>query len=57
MIWADGYMFKAGYSGQGIYIAPAREIFIVRSGTADREFGLHNLLTLARKMSRSELLY
>ena len=56
MIWAHGDMFKAGYSGQGIYIAPARDIVIVWFGAADIEFGLHNLLPLARKMFRYELL-
>jgi CubicO group peptidase (beta-lactamase class C family) len=53
MIWADGDMYKDGYSGQGVYIAPQRELVIVWFGTADKAFGTHKLLPLARKLSKS----
>lgn len=51
MIWADGDMFKGGYSGQGLYIAPERDLVMVWFGTADKKFGSHHLLPIARQLS------
>ncbi|MEP1554705.1 MAG: serine hydrolase domain-containing protein [Paraglaciecola sp.] len=56
LIWQDGDMFKSGYSGQGIYISPNHEWVMVWFGTADTEFKTHELLPIARKLSRSGLL-
>lgn len=56
MIWADGDMYKDGYSGQGVYIAPKRDMVMAWFGTADKEFETHHLLPLARKLSKSTIL-
>ena len=34
MIWDDGAMFKGGYSGQGIFVDPGRDIVAVWYGTS-----------------------
>lgn len=56
MIWSDGDMYKDGYSGQGVYVAPNRDLVIAWFGTADKEFKTHQLLPLARKLSKSAIL-
>jgi CubicO group peptidase (beta-lactamase class C family) len=56
MIWADGDMYKEGYSGQGVYIAPGRDMVMAWFGTADKAFQTHHLLPLARKLSQSSIL-
>lgn len=33
LIWADGGMYKAGYSGQGLYVDPGRNLVIAWFGT------------------------
>lgn len=56
MIWSDGDMYKDGYSGQGIYISPERDMVMAWFGTADKSFETHELLPLARKLSTSAIL-
>lgn len=55
LIWVDGDMFKGGYSGQGIYVSPERELVIVWFGTADLDFEINHLLPVSRQLSRSGL--
>ena len=55
MIWSDGDMFKAGYSGQGIYISPSRELVMVHFGTHGTDDIEHSLLEIERQLSTSEL--
>ena len=56
MIWPDGMMFKGGYSGQGIFVAPKQDIVIAFFGTADTQGNHHDLLTVSRQLSASGLL-
>ena len=56
MIWPDGMMFKGGYSGQGVFVAPERDIVIAFFGTADTAGNSHNLLKISRQLSTSGLL-
>jgi CubicO group peptidase (beta-lactamase class C family) len=56
LIWADGDMYKGGYSGQGVYVSPSNDMVMVWFGTADTEFQTHQLLPMARKLSTSALL-
>ena len=56
MIWADGTMFKGGYSGQGIFVAPERDIVIAFYGTANTEGNSHDLLKISRQLATSEVL-
>lgn len=56
MIWPDGMMFKGGYSGQGVFVAPARDIVIAFFGTADRQGNSHDLLKISRRLATSGLL-
>lgn len=55
MIWPDGAMFKGGYSGQGIYVDPARDLVIAFYGTADETGRSNDLLSAARQLSKSGL--
>jgi CubicO group peptidase (beta-lactamase class C family) len=55
MIWADGDMFKQGYSGQGIYVSPSRELVIVHFGTHGSDDSEHSLLEIVRQLSTSKL--
>lgn len=55
MIWADGDMFKGGYSGQGVYVSPKNNMVVAWFGTDDKQFGSHQLLKLARKLSTSDV--
>lgn len=54
-IWADGGMFKSGYSGQGLYVDPDRELVIAFFGTDSTEFEEHELLPIARQLAHSGL--
>lgn len=56
MIWPDGMMFKGGYSGQGIFVAPERDIVIAFFGTADTEGNSHDLLKVSRQLATSGIL-
>jgi len=55
MIWPDGMMFKGGYSGQGVFVAPGRDIVIAFFGTADTQGNSHDLLNISRQLSTSGL--
>ena len=50
MIWDDGAMFKGGYSGQGIFVDPGRDIVAVWYGTSGTDGESHQLLPLIRKL-------
>ena len=52
MIWDDGAMFKGGYSGQGIFVDPGRDIVAVWYGTSGTDRQSHQLLPLIRKLSK-----
>jgi len=56
MIWSDGMMFKGGYSGQGIFVAPERDIVIAFFGTADTKGNGHELLKFSRQLATSGVL-
>lgn len=55
LIWPDGGMFKSGYSGQGLYVDPDRELVITFFGTDSITFEEHELLPIARQLARSGL--
>ena len=55
LIWPDGSMFKGGYGGQGLYIDPQRELVMAWFGTHDTDWQSHELLPVARQLSRSAL--
>jgi len=52
MIWDDGAMFKGGYSGQGIFVDPGRDVVAVWYGTSGTDGQSHQLLPLIRKLSK-----
>lgn len=54
-IWPDGAMYKGGYSGQGIFVDPDRDIVIAFYGTADKKGASNDLPVIARKLSSSFL--
>ncbi len=56
MIWPDGMMFKGGYSGQGIFVAPEQDIAIAFFGTSDTKGNRHDLLKISRQLSTSGVL-
>ena len=54
MIWADGAMYKSGYSGQGLYVYPARDLVIAWFGTGLDYDEVHNeMLPVSRQIARS----
>jgi len=57
MIWPDGDAFKGGYSGQGIFVSPRRDLVMVWYGTHDpaAEPSEVRLASVARQLSRSGL--
>lgn len=55
LIWPDGGMYKGGYGGQGLYVDPDRELVMAWFGTHDTDWNEHELLPLARQLSRSAL--
>ncbi len=55
MIWADGAMFKGGYSGQGLYIDPDKELVVAFFGTANERGRSNDLLWVSRQLSNSGL--
>jgi CubicO group peptidase (beta-lactamase class C family) len=56
LIWSDGAMFKAGYSGQGLYVDPARKLVIAWFGTGiDFTAQTNQMLPVARQVARSGL--
>lgn len=56
MIWPDGMMFKGGYSGQGVFVAPEQDIVIAFFGTSDTKGNRHELLKISRQLATSILL-
>jgi len=57
MIWPDGDAFKGGYSGQGLFVSPRRDLVMAWYGTHDpsAEPGELHLASVARQLSRSGL--
>ncbi len=55
LIWPDGSMFKGGYGGQGLYVDPQQELVMAWFGTHDTEWQNHELLPVARQLTRSAL--
>ena len=52
-IWNDGAMFKGGYSGQGLYVDPARDLVIAWFGTGeDFDARINAMLPVARQLAR-----
>ena len=49
-------MFKGGYSGQGLYVDPARDLVVAWFGTGEN-YGstIHSLRSIARQLARSGL--
>lgn len=56
MIWPNGAMFKGGYSGQGLFVDPNRNVVIAWYGTSDTEGRSNHLLPIARQLAQSNLL-
>jgi CubicO group peptidase (beta-lactamase class C family) len=56
LIWPDGAMYKGGYSGQGLYVDPARDLVIAWFGTdsAGNEDS-NEILPIARQLVRAGL--
>ena len=50
-VWADGALFKGGYSGQGLYVDVERDLVVAWFGTGD-SFDLHSheLLSVTRQL-------
>ena len=53
MIWPDGAMFKAGYSGQGLFVDPDRSVIMVWFGTHSIDGEEHQLLPMARRITQT----
>ena len=54
-IWADGAMFKGGYSGQGLYVDPDRDFVMAWFGTSDTQGNGNQLMSVARQLATSGL--
>jgi CubicO group peptidase (beta-lactamase class C family) len=54
LVWDDGALFKGGYSGQGIYVDPSRQLVIAWFGTGDN-FGAeaNSMRSVARQLAAS----
>lgn len=55
MIWPDGAMFKGGYSGQGIFVDPNRDVVVAWYGTSNTDGDSNGLLPIARQLTQSGL--
>lgn len=54
LVWSDGAMFKAGYSGQGLYVDPDRDLVITWFGTGlNYEETTNSMLPVSRQIARS----
>ncbi len=53
-VWPDGAMYKEGYSGQGLYVDPARNLVVAWFGTG-LNFNEHinGMLSVSRQIARS----
>ncbi|MEE4360629.1 MAG: serine hydrolase domain-containing protein [Pseudomonadales bacterium] len=56
LVWPDGALYKGGYSGQGLYVDPARQLVMAWFGTGEH-YGAtnHALTSIARQLARSGL--
>ena len=54
-IWPDGGMHKGGYSGQGLYVDPDRELVIAWFGTHDTSWNRAGFRSVARQLATSGL--
>lgn len=53
LVWEDGAMFKGGYSGQGLYVDPKRELVVAWFGTGlDYSARVNAMLPMARQLSQ-----
>ena len=50
-----GYLFKAGYSGQGLWIAQEQDLVIAYFGTRTKEGKVHDLMKIAHLLIKSGL--
>ena len=56
MIWADGGIYKGGYSGQGLYVDPGRQLVVAWFGTGlDYNEQRNDMLSISRQLARSGL--
>jgi CubicO group peptidase (beta-lactamase class C family) len=56
LVWADGALYKGGYSGQGLYVDPARALVIAWFGTGEDYGARRNVLrSVARQLANSGL--
>jgi CubicO group peptidase (beta-lactamase class C family) len=54
MIWSDGAMFKAGYSGQGLYVDPSRQLVVAWFGTGlDYDAISNEMLPVSRQIAQA----
>lgn len=54
-VMEDGDFYKGGFSGQGLYISPSRNLVIAFFGTSDANGVSNKLDEISRQMSKSEL--
>ncbi len=54
-VMEDGAFYKAGFSGQGLYILPSRNLVIAFFGTADDNGVTNELDDISRQLSKSSL--
>ena len=53
-VWSDGALYKGGYSGQGLYVDPDRDLVFAWFGTGEDYSARRNdLLTIARQLATS----
>ncbi len=57
MVMEDGDFFKDGFSGQGIFISPSRNLIIAFFGTADNNGVSNKLADISRQISKSGILH
>lgn len=53
IVTSDGHIYKSGFGGQGLYIAPAENLVVAWFGTQD-ERGMNDMLNVARQLATSE---
>lgn len=54
LIWPDGGMYKAGYSGQGLYVDPSRNLVIAWFGTGlNFNETINDMLPVSRQIAQS----
>ena len=55
IVMEDGDFYKGGFSGQGLYISPSRNLVIAFFGTADEDGVSNELDDICRQIAKSEL--